>query len=255
VSISITLPSGTVGVPYNECITLQGTGPFSVLDNNLGDSGTIDIVGSSLCIKIPNPKGSLDVSIEIIGGCSGCASETLVGSIAVGSGECACVPLSIADQEYLNPVVGQFYQAAIKVSGTVPIEICGASLPRCLNAEIVGNILTISGNYEKDARIIVSLKNACTCDCLVWEHPCAGPVRLGGNFSGSDILGCTPGQFPLGRFAKIGPSCPNAGYEPIFSCVGELLGYLKKTQDIQFSEPVSVDCGAGPVVLYAARAQ
>jgi hypothetical protein len=165
------LPAMLQGVPYTECIALTGSGPFVLVSNNLA-KGTAKIVGDNLCVTIPSPESAIDFVAEIKGSCVDCKTVTIKAEIRYSESAtlCVCTPVTIPAQTIPPLIVGQYF-AAIEVRGTPPLELCGGAAPRCLKIELKGNIVQVSGRYDGIGDIKFSVKNACTCDCVVLTIP------------------------------------------------------------------------------------
>jgi hypothetical protein len=171
-TITTTLPSQQQGVPYKECITLAGTGPFSVGKHNLGDLGSVEIIGTQLCVTITSPKGAIDFAAEVSGSCSGCLPETIVASIPfIAAASCSCLPISFHDGRSLciQANSNNTVRAVIELEGTADgLEFCGDALADCLGAKFVGNTIVITGTLKDPVFPIqfpLAIKNSCMCGC------------------------------------------------------------------------------------------
>lgn len=169
--ITAILPSQAQGKPYQECINLTGTQPFTLLSHNLA-SGEAKIVGSTLCLSIPSPSGAIDFAASVKGGCSGCTPETIVSAIGYVESldECLCDPVTIPNQTIPPLVAGQYF-AAIQLSGSMPFTLCGGAAPRCLSIELSGNMVIVKGRYDGNGDVKFSVKNNCSCDCVDFVIP------------------------------------------------------------------------------------
>lgn len=166
--ITATLPKVKKGVPYNECISLTGTTPFTVLSHNVSN-GTVKVVGNQLCISIESPTVGFDFAAEVKGGCEGCESETITAVIGLDqtTGACECVVAFLPAQTIPPlPASGQQYFASILLGGTGPFELCGGSAPRCLSIELKGVYVEVRGRYDGLGQVKFSFKNGCQCDCV-----------------------------------------------------------------------------------------
>jgi hypothetical protein len=161
------------GTPYQECIQLTGSKPFTLLSHNLKGAGqSAEIIGETLCIKIDNPSSKIDFVAEVKGGCAGCKAETIKSEIAFTQSvdACACIAVTIPTQTLPPLVVGQYF-ATVRLSGSQPFQLCGGAAPRCLQIELSGNIVKISGRYDGVGDVAFSVKNACTCECVDFVIP------------------------------------------------------------------------------------
>jgi hypothetical protein len=166
--IALTFPNATKGIPYNECVEISGTLPIKLLSSNVEG---VKIVGNMLCVSIASPQSDIDIAVSLQGACTTCKPVTASGGIVVSAGGCECTPVSIQAQTVPTLVLGEDYYAAIEISGTGPFEFCGASVPRCMNAKISGNIVTISGKPEVAGAVIFSVKSTCEpcSDCVTFR--------------------------------------------------------------------------------------
>lgn len=166
--IALTFPNATKGIPYNECVEITGSLPIKLLTSSVDG---VKMVGNMLCVSIENPQSDVDVAVSLQGACTTCQPVTAMGSIAVSAGGCECTPVSIQAQTVPTLVVGEEYYAVIEISGTGPFEFCGASVPRCMNAKINGNVVTISGKPEVAGAVIFSVKSTCEpcSDCVTFR--------------------------------------------------------------------------------------
>jgi hypothetical protein len=147
--ITKSFPPAKPGVPYRECVTLNGTLPINLVSHNLGEDADVSIVGNQLCISIENPTGPADVAVLVRSACKGCKAETVVGSIELATEDgCGCIPMSYLTPNLPNAVVGQPYFGTVQLGGTGPFEICGYSVPKCMKIVLRGNLVEISGTPE-----------------------------------------------------------------------------------------------------------
>lgn len=170
--LEVILPQASVGVPYKECVEVTGSLPISVVKHNLGDEGSVEMFGNLMCVTIPNPKASIDLAVELRGACTTC-KNVVVGStitVSAASGGCACTPVGLEWKALPDISVGDYVDIAVLVTGTMPFEVCGGAAARCLTIKLDGNIVNIRGKYEAEGPIMFSLKNSCTCDCVVWDY-------------------------------------------------------------------------------------
>jgi hypothetical protein len=169
--IEVSLPAMSAGIPYKECVTLTGTPPFSLVSHNIAKSeGSVLIAGSSLCIQIDSPNAWIDFAAEVKGGCASCGTETITAEIeyAEDAASCVCTPATIEPQVTPPLRAGQ-YMATVQLSGSMPFELCGTSIPKCLSLKLEGNLVTVSGRYDGAGDVTFSVKNACTCDCVTYK--------------------------------------------------------------------------------------
>jgi len=166
--INLTFPAATKGIAYAECVEITGTLPITVVKSNIDG---VKMVGNMLCVNIANPQSDIDVAVELQGACITCKTVTASGQITVSEAGCNCEPVSIPVQSAPALVVGQEYYAVIQINGTGPFEFCGASVPRCMNAKINGNVVTISGKPEVAGPVVFSVKSTCEpcSDCVSYR--------------------------------------------------------------------------------------
>lgn len=170
-AINVTLPSQSAGSAYKQCVTLKGTGPFSLVKTNLGSSGTAEIVGDQLCVSIPSPKGRVEFAATVAGSCSGCDPVTVTASIGfAAAAECPCDPIVWPNNFYCIEAKddGSVYQL-IEFTGTAKdMEFCGDEMPNCLTAKFIGNSVIIKGKLKGVSlplQFPLSIKNSCDCEC------------------------------------------------------------------------------------------
>lgn len=165
--INVTLPPQKKGEPYKQCFTLTGTGPFTLVSNNV--DGDVKIVGDQVCVSIAEPKAAFEMAVAIQANCAYCKAVTFVSQIGFteDADDCPCVPVTVPAQTIPPlPATPALYFANIRLDGTGPFELCGGSAPRCLTVRLTGNIVEVSGKYEGVGKVKFSVKNACTCDCV-----------------------------------------------------------------------------------------
>ena len=166
--INLTFPNAVKGTPYNECVAITGTLPIKLLSSNVEG---VKMVGNMLCVSIANPQSDIDIAVELQGACVSCKPITASGGITVSAGGCECTPLTIPAQTPPALVLGEEYYAVVQIDGTGPFEFCGASVPRCMNAKINGNVVTISGKPEVTGAVVFSVKSTCEpcSDCVTFR--------------------------------------------------------------------------------------
>ncbi len=174
--ITTVLPAAQQGSPYKECVTLTGTGPFSIVKHNLGSAGSVEIIGSVMCVSIPSPTGAIDFAAEVLGSCSGCKAETIVAQVGfVPAATCACLPITFHDgrSTCVQSNSDLTVNAIIELEGTaVDLEFCGDALPNCLGAKFVGGTIVLSGTLKNPifpVKFPLSVKNSCMCGCATIE--------------------------------------------------------------------------------------
>lgn len=170
--LQVTLPPAIIGTPYKECVEITGTLPITVGKHNLGDDGEVEMFGNLMCVTIPSPSGSIDLAVELQGACTTCKPVVVTSSItaSAASGGCACTPISFSTPSLPTLSVGDYVDIAVVVNGSMPIEVCGGAAAKCLTIKLDGNIVSIRGTYEKEGPIMFSVKNSCSCDCVVWDY-------------------------------------------------------------------------------------
>lgn len=166
--ITKAFPNAKNGIPYKECIEVSGSLPITAISHNLGDYGTVEMVGNSLCVSIPKPSHDVDVSVELKGACITCQPVTVRGTITV-DGICDCVPVSFETVELPTRTIGAYISVAIPVHGTPPIVSAGGSAPTGMRIRLDGSMVIIDGTYCKAGDIKFAVKNDCSCEPIWWN--------------------------------------------------------------------------------------
>jgi hypothetical protein len=161
-------PAAKKGIPYKECIDISGTLPIVTISHNLGDYGTVEMVGNSLCVTIKDPQYDVDVSVQLRGSCLTCRPVTVVGSITV-DGVCDCVPVSFGSVVLPAREINSYISVAIPILGTPPIVSAGGSAPKGMRIRLDGSMIVIDGTYCNAGDIKFSVKNDCTCEPVSWN--------------------------------------------------------------------------------------
>jgi hypothetical protein len=162
----VSLPAGTPGQPYFQCISLTGT-PRKLGAVSLPPKFKAELNGRQLCISTDSfPKANVDWAVQVLA-CRTCEPLELTGTISAAAEDCPCEPMEPLDFP-ATVTVGIMEQVnlTIDLTGTGPFEFCDSHrLPKCLKAEIVGDKVLITGKVEEPGIIAFSVKNPCTCEC------------------------------------------------------------------------------------------
>jgi hypothetical protein len=168
---ALNIPAATVGQPYLECVQLQGR-PTSILSSVLPAGFTAEIVGNSLCIKSEKVPAftTADVIIVVAGSCDTCDPANFVGvlTVATPAATCPCTPIGPITAPTLPAVIhyGDRLDYVIPLTGSGPFEFCaGSKIPNCLDVEIIGSKVVISGVIKETGVLAFSITNGCNCGC------------------------------------------------------------------------------------------
>jgi len=144
--------SGTIGEAYSNTITLAGTAPFALDEDNstYPDWATVTISGNEATITgTPDQE---DNTFELV--FTNWYGEYNVEVNYDMTAEPACVEHAFeshSNETHESAVVGEYYENIITYSGTGPIILTSSTLPDGLNATENGdNTITVSGTPNTD---------------------------------------------------------------------------------------------------------
>ena len=165
------LTSATVGVLYSRTLILNGTAPFTILDDSTLKLPTWlkppvlsgNILTLSGTPQVGDTTSNFQVAITILNACN---------SITYNSGLVVCNPVNFSTSIILpDAVAGSVYNTSFATTGSVPITLSNTSVyPSWMTVTSVGNIVNITNNTIVPLgsyNISLVLANACNTKTLV----------------------------------------------------------------------------------------